>query len=71
MSKITPFIDAESNDGLVRMPELQKIVPMSASQIWAMAADGRFPKPIKLSKKVSVWQKSTIWKWIENQSLTP
>ena len=44
---------------------------MSTSMIWAKAKDpdDPFPKPIKISAKMTRWRRSDLQKWAEN--LTP
>jgi len=41
--------------GLLRVNQILQFVPISASTWWMGVRDGRFPKPIKLSKRVTVW----------------
>lgn len=36
------------------------IIPVSASTWWDGVKSGRFPKPVKLSEKVTAWRKSEI-----------
>lgn len=47
-----------------RIPPL---VPMGKSTFWKRVADGDFPPPIKLSKKMSVWRKTDVHDWIDRQ----
>lgn len=35
-------------------------IPVSASTWWKGVKDGRFPKPIKLGEKTTVWRESDI-----------
>jgi predicted DNA-binding transcriptional regulator AlpA len=41
-------------------------IPVSKSTWWAGVKDGRFPKPIKLGKRVTVWRAEDIRHLIEN-----
>ena len=41
-------------------------IPVSKSTWWAGVKDGRFPKPLKLSKRVTVWRAEDIRALIEN-----
>ena len=40
-------------------------IPVSRSTWWAGIKDGRFPKPIKLGKRVTVWRVEDIRRLIE------
>lgn len=35
-------------------------IPVSKSTWWAGVKDGRFPKPIKLGRRISVWRAEDI-----------
>lgn len=35
-------------------------IPVSKSTWWAGVKDGRFPKPIKLSPRVTVWRETEV-----------
>lgn len=37
-------------------PPIPAIIPVSKSTIWEWVKIGRFPRPIKLSSKVTVWK---------------
>lgn len=39
------------------------LLPVSAETIWRWARDGRFPKPIRLSNKVTVWDAQEVQAW--------
>lgn len=41
-------------------------IPVSKSTWWAGVKDGRFPKPLKLGKRVTVWRAEDIQALIEN-----
>ncbi len=42
--------------GFIRLPEVLKIFPVSKSTWWAGIKDGRFPKGVKLSERVTAWR---------------
>jgi len=54
-------------DILLRMPELQKQIPLSRSHIYAMIAQGQFPAPIKLGSRASAWIASEIAQWVQER----
>ena len=41
-------------------------IPVSKSTWWAGVKDGRFPKPMKLGARVTVWRVEDIQALIEN-----
>ena len=41
-------------------------IPVSKSTWWAGVKDGRFPKPLKLGARVTVWRVDDIRELIEN-----
>ena len=52
-----------STELFLKLSEVQSEVPFSRSQIYALIADDKFPKPIKLSQRSSAWLKSEIDEW--------
>ena len=43
------------------------LFPVTPVTIWRWARDGRFPKPIKLSNKVTVWDAQEVRAWEAQQ----
>ena len=43
------------------------IVPASASTLWRWVNAGTFPKPIKLSERVTAWRCEDVRAWLEQQ----
>jgi len=53
-------------DGFLRLKQIiPGIIPISKSSWWAGVKSGRYPKPVKLSSRTTVWLKSEIRKLIE------
>ena len=44
----------------LRLPQVLDRIPVSKSTWWAGVRDGRFPKPIKLSPRITVWLETDI-----------
>ena len=44
----------------MRLPQVLAEIPVSRSTWWAGVRDGRFPKPVKLSKRTSAWLRADI-----------
>ena len=47
------------------IPPIPPVVPVSSSTWWAGVADGRFPKPVKLGPRTTVWRVEDIRELIE------
>lgn len=54
----------------IREKDLLKIIPFSKSTLWRKVADGTFPKPIKISQKVTVWKWFEIDQWFRQIELS-
>ena len=51
--------------GFLRLPQILEIIPVSKSAWWQGCKDGRFPKPVKLGPKTTVWRAEDIAALIE------
>lgn len=47
-------------EGFVRLPQILAVIPISKSQFWLGVKNGRFPRPIKLGAKTTVWRVQDI-----------
>ena len=45
---------------VLRVPKVAEKLSISVSTVWQYARQGKIPKPIKLSPRVSVWKESDI-----------
>jgi len=63
-SKIQEWIELP-NTGLLRVKQVLRFVPVSRSHWWAGVKAGKFPKPMKLSERVTVWRASDIKDLVE------
>jgi len=50
----------------IRVAQLAINLGISESTVWRWASEGKLPKPIKLSKRVTVWDQDAVQKAIEN-----
>jgi acyl dehydratase len=50
-------------------PPLPPIIPVSKSTWWAGIKTGRFPKPVKLGPRITVWSAQDIFDFIEKNNL--
>ena len=51
----------------LRVWQVSRKTTMSKSQIWEEAKEGRFPQPISLSPRVTVWIEAEIDSWMEKK----
>lgn len=54
----------------LRLPQVLERIPVSKSTWWAGVKTGRFPEPVKLSPRVTVWLEEDIEK-IKPEPYTP
>lgn len=52
---------------VLRWREVQARIPISRSHAHALAAQGRFPKPIKLGPRASGWIESELNQWLADR----
>jgi len=49
-----------TEDDLLRLPHVLAQIPVSRSAWWAGVKAGRFPKPLKIGSRTSVWRGADI-----------
>lgn len=52
--------------GFLRLPQVLDLIPISKSSWWLGVKTGKYPKPIKLGRKISVWRVEDIKNLISN-----
>lgn len=52
---------------ILRRPEVESFTGLSRSTIYAMIADGSFPKPVRLGKRAVGWPETAISEWIDDR----
>lgn len=56
----SPALENIPSEALLRVKQVLKYIPVSRSHWWQGVKEGRYPKPIKLSERVTVWRASDI-----------
>ena len=51
--------------GFLRLPQVLELIPVSKSTWWLGVKTGRFPKAVKLGRKISAWRVEEIKALIE------
>ncbi|MCF3594182.1 AlpA family transcriptional regulator [Rhodobacteraceae bacterium LMO-12] len=52
---------------ILRRPEVEVRTGLSRSTLYAMMAEGTFPKPVKLGKRAVGWREADIAAWLESR----
>ena len=51
--------------GFLRLPQVLSVVPISKSSWWEGCRTGRYPKPVKLGPRTTVWRAEDIAALVE------
>lgn len=57
----------DMNERIYRRPDVETLVGLSRSTLYAMIADGTFPKPVKLGKRAVGWRARDIEAWVASR----
>ena len=52
-----------------KRPETPAPLPFSAPTLWRKVKAGTFPKPVKLSERVTAWNVGTVRAWMTAQAI--
>ena len=59
------FLNEFPENGYVRQSQLiPAIVPFSSATLWRKVKDGTFPRPVKLSTRITAWLVADIKEWM-------
>jgi prophage regulatory protein len=61
----------ETDLSFIRLPAVLRQVTLSKSSLYGMIAEDLFPKPYRLSDRVSAWKKSDVDQWCSTRTQTP
>ena len=51
----------------IRLPQVKQRVGISKSQIYKLVKASEFPKPVKVSERISCWAVAEIEEWASNK----
>ena len=54
--------------GFVREPQVLAVIPISKSTLWRRVKHETFPRPVKLSERVTAWRAEDLHSWIEHHA---
>lgn len=63
VSKVTEYF--ENTNRLIRLKEVLHLVGCARSTLYKWISEGKFPKPIKLGKRMSAWRLSQVEEFIQ------
>lgn len=52
---------------LIKINDVTAMTGLSRSHLYALAQQGIFPKPVKLTERSSAWVESEVQGWIESR----
>lgn len=60
-------VTANQPMSVFRLPKVLQATALSRSTLYAMMAEGRFPKPMKLGERAVGWPEAEIAAWLESR----
>lgn len=54
--------------GFLRLPQVLALIPVGRSSWWRGCKTGRYPKPVKIGPRTTVWRAEDIRALIESHS---
>ena len=51
----------------IRLPEVRQKVGMSKSHIYDLISQDKFPKPVKVSSRISCWVAAEVDQWVQDR----
>lgn len=57
--------------GFLREKHVLQLVPVAHSTLWTWVRNGKFPAPLKLSERITVWRSCDIQHFIAQNSVAP
>lgn len=55
-------------DSFIRISQVINLVGLKRSWIYQKIKEGKFPCPIKIGSRASVWKRSSVSAWIQKMS---
>lgn len=51
----------------IRQRELMTLLPFSPATLWRKVQNGSFPKSVKLSERITAWDRNQVIAWLESK----
>lgn len=55
------------NERIFRRPDVEQMVGLSRSTLYATMAEGTFPKPLRLGKRAVGWRERDLRQWLDSR----
>jgi prophage regulatory protein len=55
------------SDSLLRLDAVKARTGLSRSDVYRRIAEGTFPRPVNLSKRMAAWPSSEVDEWVDRQ----
>lgn len=49
----------------LRVGDVAKLLGISAPTVWRWAREGKLPKPLKITSRITVWKKTEVIPYVE------
>ncbi len=56
-------------DKILRRTQVEERVGLSRSTLYAMIAEGTFPKPIRIGKRAVGWTETSLTAWLKSKQV--
>lgn len=66
--KATSTFDNLPATAFMRQPQVLEVVPFSSATLWRKCKVGQFPKPVKLSERVTAWRVGDVRQFLQTQA---
>ena len=63
-----PNFDNLPATGFMRQPQVLEVVPFSSATLWRKCKSGQFPKPVRLSERVTAWKVGDVRQFLATQA---
>ena len=68
-NEVQSILDQLPEGCYVRQKLLRKILPFSSATLWRKVRAGQFPRPYKLSERVTAWRVDDVRAWFVKNGL--
>jgi predicted DNA-binding transcriptional regulator AlpA len=65
------IVPVDADDRLLTTAELLTRIPLNRSTLWRMCQEGRFPRPVQLTRSRIGWRWSVIRAWLQERETHP
>lgn len=58
---------AVPHDRLLRLPQVEDATGIKKSTVYALVREGKFPPPVRITRRLSAWPESAVLAWVQSQ----